>query len=42
MANTRSFMSEELRFSPIVDIMPVNKFERYIHFNDNQTFIPRD
>lgn len=45
MPNTRSYWSEELRFAPIADVMPINKFEKirqYIHFNDNHTFIPRD
>lgn len=45
MPNTRSYWSEELRFAPVADIMPINRFEKirqYIHFNDNQTFIPRD
>ncbi|KAJ8933304.1 hypothetical protein NQ314_014097 [Rhamnusium bicolor] len=43
MPNTRSFWSNDLKFSNIADVMPVNKFEKirqYIHFNDNQTFIP--
>ncbi|KAG5869186.1 hypothetical protein JTB14_000252 [Gonioctena quinquepunctata] len=45
MPNIRSFWSEELRFAPIADVMPVNKFEKIrqvIHVNNNATFIPRD
>ncbi|KAJ8930958.1 hypothetical protein NQ314_016193 [Rhamnusium bicolor] len=45
MPNTRSFWSNDLRFSNIADVMSVNKFgniRQYIHFNNNQTFIPRD
>ncbi|XP_023026106.2 piggyBac transposable element-derived protein 3 [Leptinotarsa decemlineata] len=45
MPNTRSFWSDDLRFSNIADVMPVNKFEKirqYIHFNDNDAFIPPD
>lgn len=45
MPNTRSFWSEALRFAPVADVMSINKFEkirRFIHFNDNYSFIPRD
>ncbi|GLV61258.1 hypothetical protein CBL_21085, partial [Carabus blaptoides fortunei] len=45
MPNTRSMWSDELRFAPVADVMSVNKFEmirRFIHFNNNYSFIPRD
>lgn len=45
MPNTRSMWNDELRFAPVADVMPINKFEtirRFIHFNNNDTFIPRD
>lgn len=45
MPNLRSFWSKDLRFAPVADVMPVNVFEkirRFIHFANNETFIPRD
>lgn len=45
MPNTRSMWSDELRFAPVADVMSINKFEmirRFIHFNNNYSFIPRN
>lgn len=45
MPSVRSYWSEKLEFLPIKNTMTVNKFEKirqYIHFNDNNCFIPRD
>lgn len=45
MPNIRSFWSKELRFAPVADMMPINRFEkirRFVHFTNNETFISRD
>ncbi|GFY56842.1 DDE_Tnp_1_7 domain-containing protein [Trichonephila inaurata madagascariensis] len=45
LPNYRTYWSEELGFDRIKDTMPLKKFEtirQYLHFNDNDKYLPRD